>query len=202
MMASRFALIAVVAALLHLGCAGHTGAVGERNPQIALRRGGALSTYTLALPAIWGSTAQLRLEGQTLHGFVGTGSLHLTIGDDRASGFGPSGPIDVGIRRQGGDVAVDGLWNGGPVHMVFGPTRLSGTVIRWGGNLGPQAICGYDLDRRDQGGDLVGTSICEGPPKRTRLEIPERPRALNASELAVLLVAILANPPATAVSPL
>jgi hypothetical protein len=195
MTASELIMIAAAETLLNLACASQTGAVKEGSPQIALRRGGSSATYAFALPTILGSTAQLRLEGQTLHGFVGTGSLHVKIDNDRASGFGPSGSIDVGIRQQGGDVLLDGLWNGGPVHLDFGSRWLKGTVVRWGANVTNPAMCGYDLDHRDQGGAFVGTSTCEGMPQRTWLEVDERVRrTLKASELAVLLAAILANP--------
>ena len=81
------------------------------------------------------------------------------------------------------------------MHLVFGATRLEGTVVRWGVNVTRPAICGYDLARREQGGALVGTSICEGMPERTWLEVDDRiVRALKPSELAVLIVTILASP--------
>jgi hypothetical protein len=130
-----------------------------------------------------------------LEGFIGGGTLHVKIDDNKGSGFGPSGPIDASIRQQGGDLLVDGLWNGGPAHLVFAATSVKGTVVRFGANVSRLATCGYDLDRRDNGGAFIGRSTCQGLPERTWLDIDERVRGmLKPAELAVLLMTILADP--------
>lgn len=202
--AAHIIAFAAAATVLHVACAQNGAIVKDGTARIGLGRRASWTSYAVKLPTISGPTAQLRLTDRTLVGFVENSSLRLKIDDDRASGFGPSGSVDVTIRQQGGGggelaLVIDGLWNDGPVHLVLGPMGLQASVTRWGKNLSQQATCSYHLDRsREQEGVLIftGTSVCQGLPERTRLEIDERvSRMLKPAELGVLLVTILASPP-------
>lgn len=179
------------------GCAHRGGGGGEVNPAIAIRRGGSWASLGVALPHITGPTGQLKLENGELSGVLGGRSLQVRIEGDQAEGFGPSGPVQIAITREGGALRVDGLWNGGPVHLKLGPEGLRASVIRRGSPVtASQQSCAYTLDRVGPRGAVEGTSICAGMPQETRLEIDPRVRAaLRPSELSVLLVALLSAPP-------
>jgi hypothetical protein len=192
----RFALM-TLAAVLGLSCAGSSAVAPEGQPAIAFRRGGAWSTYSFALPRIVGPTAELQLENSALRGFINGGTVNVTIEEDGAHGLGPSGPVNLDVVHQGDELRVDGTWNGGPVHFTFSPERVSGSAVTRGAMVARrERSCGYDLDQRDRDGAFVGTSACMGMPTPAVLAIDEPvARKLKPTELAVVLVAILASPP-------
>jgi hypothetical protein len=192
----RIALI-TLATVLGLSCAGSNAAAPEGQPAIAFRRGGAWSTYSFALPRIVGPTAELELKNHALRGFINGGTVSVTIDEDGAHGFGPSGPVNLDVVHEGDELRVDGAWNGGPVHFTFSPERVSGSAVTRGSMVARrERSCGYDLDQRDRGGAFVGTAACMGMPAPALLAIDEPvARKLKPAELAVVLVAILASPP-------
>jgi hypothetical protein len=122
--------------------------------------------------------------------------MDVKITGDEASGFGPSGPVELTVADQDGNTVVSGTWNGGPVHLALAPDSLKGSVIlRPGRSLGSEQSCGYELRVR-AGSALVGSSSCGGMPQDTRLEVDPRLRAMmTPTEMVVVLVATLANPP-------
>jgi hypothetical protein len=179
------------------GCAHRGGGGPDAKPAIAIQRGSSWSSLSVDLPHITGPTGQLKLENGELSGVVGAGVLQVKIEGDRAEGFGPSGPVQMSVTREGDALKVDGMWNGGPVHLTVGPGGLRASVIRRGSRFAAgQASCAYTLDKVDASGAIVGSSICAGMPQETRLEIDPRVRAaLGPTELSVLLVALLSTPP-------
>lgn len=173
------------------------GSRTEDRPEIALRRGSAWTTYSFVLPRVLGPTAELQLKDGVLRGLMSSRALDVKIAATGASGFGPGGPASLQITERDGVMEVDGLWNGGPVHLTFGPHFVRGSAIVVRGRTGARELsCGYQLERVDASGAFVGSSTCSGMPQETRLEVhPAIRRLLSPSELAVFLVAALAAPP-------
>jgi hypothetical protein len=159
------------------------------------------------------------------------GVLRVRIDEESATGHGPLGPVAMDIEQGPDAIVADGLWNGARVHLVFSPEGVRGTVadnarpgIRWPLEPSPgrlmrsrsaafmaQALepparnssCQYLLDGRDPSGRMLGTSICEGMPLPTRLEIPAAADALlTRPELVTVLVALLSAPPLDAAEPI
>jgi hypothetical protein len=179
-----------------VACATMRGPAGSQ-PQVALRRGSAWSTYNLKLPRISGPNANMVLENGRLTGLLASRSLDVKIEEGEANGFGPGGPVNVTITREGEETRVDGMWNGAPVNLRFAPSSVKGSVVVWQGRMvAQQASCGYDLDKVESNGALSGTSTCEGMPQQTLLEVQAATaKVLTPTELAVLLVAALSSPP-------
>lgn len=177
-------------------CATLRGPAGSE-PEVALRRGSAWSTYNLELPRISGPSANMVLEDGRLTGMLASRSLDVKIEEGQASGFGPGGPVNLTITREGPETRVDGMWNGAPVNLRFAPSLVKGSVVVWQGRLvAQQASCGYHLDKVESNGALSGTSTCQGMPQQTRLEVQAATaKVLTATELTVLLVAALSSPP-------
>jgi hypothetical protein len=202
-MVMRLPATVPVIALLAAGCgAATTGAgrgEGADRPAIALQRGGSWSTLSVAPPRIIGPSVELQLKNGDLRGFAGGGAMDVHIGNAEASGYGPSGPVELDMENRNGQLVVAGMWNGGPVHLTLAPGALHGSVIRRGsGRVASEQSCGYELDRQEGSGALVGRSTCGGMPQETRLEIDPRVAGLlTPTEMTVVLVAALASPPAT-----
>jgi len=148
------------------------------------------------LPQITGPNMNLTLDGNELRGFVGAGALSVKLAGDRADGYGPSGPVNVTFGRQGQDVSIDGMWNGGPIHLRVGPDGVHGSVIRRASlRTTASSSCSYNLQERSDS-VMTGTSTCIGMPLSTRLEIDPRVREqMTAPQLTLLLVAALGSPP-------
>jgi hypothetical protein len=182
--------------VLQLACATSGGSQSAR-PEMALRRGSAWTTYSIDLPRVFGPTAELRLENGVLRGMIGSRPVDVTISGDEANGFSPGGPANLKMAEHDGAIEVTGLWNGGPVRMIFGATFARGSVIVARNRTGARELsCGYQLDRTDSAGALLGSSSCMAMPQQTRLELPPGIRnMLSPAELAVLLVAALGTPP-------
>jgi hypothetical protein len=179
-----------------LACATLRGPAGSQ-PEVALRRGSSWSTYNLKLPRISGPNANMVLENGRLTGLLASRSLDVKIEEGEASGFGPGGPVNVTISRDGEETRVDGMWNGAPVNLRFAPSSVKGSVVVWQGRrVAQQASCGYNLDKVEPNGALSGTSTCQGMPQQTRLEVRAViAKVLTPTELVVLLVAALSSPP-------
>jgi hypothetical protein len=196
MVSSRRGILSVLfLTLAAAGCA--HGSAAPPRPGIAIQRGGAWSTLSVALPHVTGPNVNLTFDNGELRGFVGAGALSVKVSGDKADGYGPSGPVAMTMEREGPALRIDGEWNGGPVHLQLGPDGLRGSVIRRGSRTTTAtASCSYDLRGGSPKGGLVGTSTCIGMPQQTRLEIdPGVRQQLSPPELSVLLVAVLASPP-------
>jgi hypothetical protein len=124
------------------------------------------------------------------------GNRHDELGTE-ATGFGPRGPVNLSVTKQGERTEVQGTWNGAPAHLVFDPCGLRGSlVVRRGRTAAEEISCSYQLERREPGGALVGFSTCAGMPQDARLEVDAAIQTvLSPPELAVFLVAALAAPP-------
>jgi hypothetical protein len=148
-----------------------------------------------------GPSVELQLRQGVLRGFSGGGAVDVRIGHNEASGYGPSGPVQLELSDRDGELVVEGMWNGGPVHFTLSAGALKGSIVRRGGrSLASEQSCGYELGRSDRAGAgaYVGRSSCGGMPQETRLEIdPRVPRLLTPTEMTVVLVAALAAPPMT-----
>ena len=168
----------------------------HQQPEIAIRRGGSWSTLSYAPPHIVGPTFQLELSKGVLSGFVSGAPMDVHIGQDEASGYGPSGPVQIAVEQREGDIQVEGMWNGGPVHFTFDPESLSGLVVwRRGRTMASEQACAYQLTTA-QPGTLIGTSSCGGMSMGTRLEVdPRLAKMMTPTEMTVVLVAALASPP-------
>jgi hypothetical protein len=159
------------------------------------------------------------------------GALRVQIEEDGASGHGPLGPVAMDIAEDSDEVVADGTWNGSRVHLAFSSQGVQGTVAdnalpgvrspfehvpgmlpqSRGAALMAQAMepparnssCQYVLDGHDRDGAILGTSICDGLPMPTRLEVPVAAGALfTRAELVTVLVAVLSAPPLDAAEPL
>ena len=159
------------------------------------------------------------------------GALRVRIDSDGASGQGPFGQVAMDISDEPDALVAEGMWNGSRVHFAFSLEGVRGTVadnavpgVRSpfdhvpgmparlpGADLLAQAMepparnssCQYVLDGHDPDGSLVGTSICDGLPMATRLEVPTAAEAMfTRPELVTLLVAVLSAPPLDPAEPL
>lgn len=174
-----------------------TRAADPNRPELALKRGSAWATYSIQPPRIVGPTANLRLEGGRLRGVIASRALDLKIEEGAASGFGPGGPVNLTIARDGSGTRVEGMWNGAPLGLSFEPQAVKGSVVVWQGQLASQQrSCSYNLDKVEPNGAISGSSTCAGMPQQTRLEVHAAAAlVLSPSELVVLLVAALSAPP-------
>jgi hypothetical protein len=190
-------LIAGLALLSAFTACATSGNRGPGRPAVALRRGSAWVTYSFALPSIVGPTADLRLKDGVFRGLVDGRAVEVKVSQGEATGFAPRGPANLKIAEHDGQVDVDGMWNGGPAHLAFAPSFLRGSLVVVRGRTGAQErSCGYQLDRVEPPGALVGSSACSGMPQETRLEVdPAVRQLLSPAELAVFLVMVLATPP-------
>jgi hypothetical protein len=159
------------------------------------------------------------------------GALRVQIDEDGASGHGPLGPVAMDIADEPDALVAQGTWNGSRVHFAFSSQGMQGTVAdnalpgvrspfehvpgmlprSRGAELLAQAMepparnssCQYVLDGHDPSGVLIGTSICDGLPVPTRLEVPAAAEALfTRAELVTLLVAVLSAPPLDPAEPM
>ena len=186
----------MVGELALVGCAHDSEEPGK--PALSVKRGSAWASLLLAPPSITGPNVQLTLKGGELKGMLDGGSVGLTIEDTRVTGFGPSGPVNMEIVRDRETLKVDGMWNGGPVHLSFGLDGVRGSVIRRGTRLASvDHSCAYTLTKFDKNGTAVtGSSICSGMPQNTTLEIDPRVQTmLRPAEMGTLLVALLSAAP-------
>jgi hypothetical protein len=190
-------VVGIAAGFGGLGACGTMRGPAGSTPEVALRRGSAWSTYNLKLPRISGPNANMVIEDGRLTGLLASRSLDVKIEDGEASGYGPGGPVNVTVTREGGETRVAGMWNGAPVNLRFAPSSVKGSVVVWQGRMvAQQASCGYNLDKVEPNGALSGTSTCHGMPQQTRLEVQAATaKVLTPTELAVLLVAALSAPP-------
>jgi hypothetical protein len=107
--------------------------LGTDTPVIGLQRGGHWSVLSIRPPNLSGQLFHLQLRNSVLTGSVsgGTapaGSLRVSITKEGAQGFGPVGPVSLDFATDEGSTVVEGMWNGGRVHLVFAREAVRGTV--------------------------------------------------------------------------
>jgi hypothetical protein len=163
----------------------------EGGIELGLRRGAAWQTIKVRPPYVIGPTASLELKKGVFSGMSATGELvRINVDREGAIGRGP-GRVDMDFATGVDEFIIDGVWNNKRVHFRITSDSLHGSLQTTGG------YCQYVLDEMRDGA-RQGMSICSGLPEETRLEIPMPIQAwLTPSELAVVLLELLSDPPTT-----
>ena len=196
-----------------LGACSETGSsVREDTPQIGLKRGSRWSVLTLKPPNLTGPQFNMMLKDGVLSGTISGGgapggTIHISIADDGAEGYGPLGPVSMDFITTQDSTIAEGMWNGHRVHIVFSHDSVKGTIadnsdvssrtdveamrgmpslrrngVRVAGAnqidpLPANSSCEYFLTEVSPDGALTGGSICSGMPQPTRLEVPRQAQA-------------------------
>jgi len=202
-----------------LGCKGPAGGglpELEGGAEVALRRGSSWSTIKVRPPYAIGPRVNLHfykkgmVSGNIDAGTIMDGrisSLNLTIDEQGIQGEGPYGSVAVDVEDGPETLNFEGTWNGSRVTFTITANAVKGTIpIRRVGradSVGGVTSCQYVLDRLASDGAREGTSICNGMPEETRLEVAPRVNAfLTRKELVVVLLALFSTPPQTSLEPL
>jgi hypothetical protein len=193
-------VIATTAVLAAVGCK-----TMEPLPEVAggvevgLRRGAAWSTLSIKPPYVIGPRVNLHLKKDLFTGSIDGRPVNLHVESDGIQGTGPVGPVAIDITDGPDKLVFEGSWNGQRAHFEVTPDSLRGSLPIFAGRAVSSAFyCQYVLDRVTADGARVGTSICNGLPEETRLEVP-RPVLgwLTRPELVVVLLALFSSPPFT-----
>jgi hypothetical protein len=171
----------------------------EGGVELALRRGSSWSTLKVRPPLVVGPRVTLEIKQKMVSGSIDGRAVRLQIEEDGVKGTGPSGSVAVDISGSPDQMLIEGTWNGGRVHFDITADSFKGSLpIFQARTLSSVYYCQYVLDRTDKDGARIGTSICEGMPEETRLEVPRQVQGwLTRQELAVVLLALLSSPPFT-----
>jgi len=203
------------------------GGYGPRpaDVEVALRRGAAWTVFSVHPSHLVGPAGTLRFERGNMVGYLNQQPVHLSIAEGQLTGS-VGGRVTVDYEELGGVVEISGVWNDGRVFFEITPETLRGTInagsVREGPrsaraaaaagpftplqnpllSVGPSAgeygRCQFVLDRLDQAGARVGTSICQGMPQPTRLEFPPQVETyLTRAEIVAVLLAVLSTAPQT-----
>jgi hypothetical protein len=215
----------ISSALLLTALAGCRGAQPlpelEGGAEMALRRGAAWSTLKVRPPYAIGPRVNLHFlkQGQ-VSGHIDSGggmpndrmagAVNLTIDAEGIQGTGPFGAVAVDVEEGPETLTFEGTWNDSRVTFKITNDSFKGTIPirRLGREDGRRPFpldtvagvtsCQYVLDHTTPDGAREGTSICNGMPEQTRLEIPRQVHAfLTRKELVVVLLALLSTPPST-----
>lgn len=170
--------------------------------EIAMQRGSAWSTYTVKPPHIIGPRGTLQLRKGRLSGVISGRQVNLLIDQEQISGQ-AGGQVQIDIAGGPDQVDMEGLWNGTRLHMQVTPSSLRGTINAIEANTNTYVSvasgrfqCQYVLDKTDEDGSRVGSSICFGLPEPTRVEFPAQLQAwFTRNEQMAVLLALLASPP-------
>jgi hypothetical protein len=193
----------------------------EGGAEMALRRGSAWSTVKVRPPYAIGPRVNLHFykKGQ-VSGNIDSGggmpngriagAVSLTIDEEGIQGSGPYGAVAVDVEEGPETLTFEGTWNDSRVTFKITNDSFKGTIPirRFGREDGRRPFpldtiagvtsCQYVLDHTTPDGAREGTSICNGLPEQTRLEIPRQVHAfLTRKELVVVLLALLSTPPST-----
>lgn len=171
----------------------------EGGVELGLRRGSAWSTLTVRPPHVIGPRVNLEIRKGVIAGSIDGRGANLKLDGTSIHGTGPMGSVAVEIADAADKTEIDGTWNGSRVHFTVSPESLKGTISIYQGRRFDQVFrCQYVLDRVEQDGARTGTSICNGLPEETRIEVPAKVQAwLTRTELVVVLLALLSSPPYT-----
>jgi hypothetical protein len=198
----------------------------EGGAEMALRRGAAWSTLKVRPPYAIGPRVNLHFlkQGQ-VSGRIDSGgdrpedraagAVSLTIDEQGIQGTGPFGAVAVDVEEGPETLTFEGTWNDSRVNFKITNDSFKGTIpIRRFDirrldrddrsrpfpldTVGGVTTCQYVLDHTNPDGAREGTSICNGMPEQTRLEIPRQVHAfLTRKELVVVLLALLSTPPSS-----
>jgi hypothetical protein len=169
----------------------------EGGVELALRRGGAWSTITVRPPHVIGPRVTLEINKKEITGTIDGQGLKLTLEAGGFKGHGPNGPVAVDVDGNADQLVIEGTWNGGRVHFDITLDHVKGSLpLLQGRRFSQDFYCQYVLDHKEADGARLGTSICNGLPEDTRLEVPSRVQGwLTREELAVVLLALFSSPP-------
>jgi hypothetical protein len=193
--------VAVLGAGLHAGCRAfeplpelHGGV------ELGLRRGPRWSHVTVRPPYVIGPRDNLRIRKGKLQGSLDSNLVYIETDRDGATGSIGQKAIELAIENGPDELTVWGNWRYGPVHLHITPERFEASIATGGLDRYPLTasvrFCQYVLDQTTEDGARTGTSICEGMPQDTRLEVPAQLYSwLTHSELTVLLLSMLSAPP-------
>ncbi len=176
--------------------------------ELGLRRGSAWSTLTVRMPYVIGPRVQLELKRGVFTGSINGYPVHLNVEADGVAGSGPMGQVAIDLSEGPDKLVIEGTWNGSRVHFEITSASLRGSVavyVRGSSGDIPRAptagdvhTCQYVLDKVERDGSRSGTSICDGLPEDTLVEVPRAVLGwLTRQELAVVLLALLSAPPYT-----
>jgi hypothetical protein len=181
----------------------------EGGIEVGLRRGSAWSTLTVRPPYVIGPRVNLRLNKGQFSGTIDGRAVSIKADEQGISGTGPLGNVAIDINGGPEELLVDGTWNDSRVNFRMTPDSVRGTMAV--GVTGPHdpdtgrgrrfsnvLSCQYVLDHVEPDGTRTGTSICQGLPEETRLEVPRAAQGwLTRAELVVVLLALFSSPPMT-----
>ena len=196
-------LAAIVLIASSVGCASSNLELRELKGgvQVALQRGSGWTTLTVKPPYVIGPRATMQIKGNVASGNLDGRALKLNIGRDGIHGQGPYGNVNVEIYDTQGALTIEGTWNDSRVHFKVTGESLRGTIPVWNDNSSPirtSQNCQYVLDKVAPDGSRMGSSICNGMPENTRIEMPAQVQdLLTRAELTVVLLALLSTPPST-----
>jgi hypothetical protein len=171
----------------------------EGGVEIALRRGASWSTLKVRPPYVIGPRVNLHLKKDAFTGTIETFPVNLKIEPGVIRGTGPFGAVSIDIDEETDKTVIEGSWNGQHIHFEITANTMKGSLPVYAGrSLTAAFYCQYVLDRVDGEGVRLGTSICNGLPEETRLEVPRAVLGwLTRQELVVVLLALLSSPPFT-----
>lgn len=199
-------LMAAAVASAVAGCAsrGPRGSGGglkelEGGVELGLRRGSSWATITVRPPHAIGPRVNLEIRKGAVVGSIDGRSANLKIDGQSIHGTGPMGSVAVEIQDEADRTEIDGTWNGSRVHFIITPGSLKGSIAIFQGPRFDQVFtCQYVLEHLEPDGARTGTSICNSLPEETRIEVPAKLQSwLTQPELVVVLLALLSSPPFT-----
>jgi hypothetical protein len=166
--------------------------------EVGLRRGASWSTLSVKPPYVIGPRVTLHLKKDVFTGTIDGSPVNLQVEADGIKGQGPAGQVSIDINDSPDKLVIEGSWNGQRAHFEITTDALRGSLAIYSSRrLGTSFYCQYVLDRTEQDARL-GTSICNGLPEETRLEIPRPVLAfLTKPELVVVMLTLLSSPPFT-----
>ncbi|MDX2020845.1 MAG: hypothetical protein SF187_11435 [Deltaproteobacteria bacterium] len=169
--------------------------------EMGVRRGAAWTTLTVKPPYVIGARTNLSLKNSVFSGSIEGRPVKLYVEKDGIHGQGPFGNVNVVIYDGPDSMTIEGTWNDYRVHFKVTAESFRGVIAVWNDNAGlirNSETCQYVLDKVDQDGSRMGSSICFGMPEDTRIEVPGPVQDwLTRQELTVVLLALLSSPPTT-----
>lgn len=186
------------------GCGGSSG-MGlpelKGGIEMGLQRGSGWTTLTVKPPYIIGPRTNLKLVDGVFSGNIDGRPVKLYIQDEGIHGQGPYGNVNVEIHESPDTMTIEGSWNDSRVHFKVTEESFRGTIPIWNDNSSPirtAESCQYVLDSVAEDGSRMGSSICNGLPENTRIEVPAAIQDwMTRPELTAVLLALLSSPPTT-----
>ena len=193
-------LLAGTPALSGCAGAGTSPKYLEGGAEIGLQRGSGWSTLTVKPPHVVGPRGNLNLQDGVISGRIDGRTLRLEVDENSVQGIGPMGQVAVEVSESPTQWEASGMWNGSRVRLEVSDEGIQGTIaVHNGGTVARVQNCQYKLNRVDPAsGARIGSSICNGMPAQTRMEVPAAAsRYLTRTELMVVLMTLISVPPPT-----